>query len=245
MSDSNDPDERSETPTAIPEHGKARIRFSHEPSDREGAIAGIEGEVWNAMHHVKEAMQIAKQQDMAEPRWLLSAALMTLDRAWMWPDESEASRDGMQQRLMGLVDEFGKLCSYAGWAMREAARSTLESALREAIQEWQPIESAPKDGTDILLSNGVVVSEGHWLHQEGYIRERRDLDGRYIDQDESEGFDGWIDWFGGMRPEPTHWMHLPAPPREGSLPDRAETEGLRAEGIEPGHEVTRTKGSGE
>lgn len=77
---------------------------------------------------------------------------------------------------------------------------------------WMPIASAPKDGTHILLSNGVVVAQGWWEHKEPYIRERRDIEGRYIDQDESDGFDGWLDCEGGMLPEPTHWMPLPKHP---------------------------------
>jgi hypothetical protein len=43
-------------------------------------------------------------------------------------------------------------------------------------------------------------------------REKRDLEGRYIDQDEHDGFDGWLDCDGGMQPDPTHWMPLPPPP---------------------------------
>lgn len=77
---------------------------------------------------------------------------------------------------------------------------------------WKPIESAPKDGTAILLTNGKDVAEGHWYFEEGGTTEHRDLDGRYIDQTESDGYDGWLDWDGGMQPDPTHWMPLPAPP---------------------------------
>ncbi len=83
---------------------------------------------------------------------------------------------------------------------------------RQPLPTWQPIETAPKDGTDVMLSNGKSVSVGSWLHQEPVIRERRDLDGRYIDQDEFDGFEGWVDWGGGMQPAPTHWMPLPPPP---------------------------------
>lgn len=107
----------------------------------------------------------------------------------------------------------------AAVALRAAIAAPAVPTVKESLtvapavpHGWQPIETAPKDGTDIMLSNGVVVAEGHWLHREGGITERRDLDGRYIDQDEDEGYDGWIDWFGGMLPEPTHWMPLPAQP---------------------------------
>lgn len=97
-------------------------------------------------------------------------------------------------------------------------RSALESDLRLALvgREWQPIETAPKDGTHVLLSNGFSVAEGWWEHVEPYIREKRDVDGRYIDQDEHDGFDGWLDFIGGMLPEPTHYMPLPAAAPKGT-----------------------------
>jgi hypothetical protein len=77
---------------------------------------------------------------------------------------------------------------------------------------WQPIETAPKDGEQIMLSNGEVVAQGHWYYSAPFIREIRDIDGRYVDQDESDGYEGWMDAIGGMLPEPTHWMPLPTRP---------------------------------
>jgi hypothetical protein len=58
---------------------------------------------------------------------------------------------------------------------------------------WQPIETAPKDGREILgavgqsYQGGVVVIQ--W----------------------SDGLDAWLDWDRDFW-EPTHWMPLPAPP---------------------------------
>jgi hypothetical protein len=90
---------------------------------------------------------------------------------------------------------------------------------------WQPIETAPKDGTEIMLFAPVQIFQGkptservtlgHWLHEEPYIHEHRDLQGRFVDQDESEGYDGWLSWDGGFTEEnpPTHWMPLPEPPK--------------------------------
>jgi len=80
------------------------------------------------------------------------------------------------------------------------------------MSNWQPIETAPKDGTEIILTNGVAVSQGWWMHVEGGITEHRDLDGRYIGQDEDDGYIGWWDVGGGMLPEPIYWQPLPAPP---------------------------------
>lgn len=84
------------------------------------------------------------------------------------------------------------------------------------LDGWRTIESAPKDGRQIILTNGTSVAQGWWEHQEPFIREKRDVDGRYIDQEEGDGYDGWIDCDGGMLPDPTHWMPLPAAP--GSPP---------------------------
>jgi hypothetical protein len=64
----------------------------------------------------------------------------------------------------------------------------------------------------MLLSNGTAVAQGWWLHEDAYIREQRDTEGRYIDQQEHDGFDGWMDCDGGMNPDPTHWRPLPPPP---------------------------------
>ena len=65
------------------------------------------------------------------------------------------------------------------------------------MSEWQPIETAPKDKTDILvLSEGRVV-EAYW---EG-SRSRGYWDS-FFQSYESESL------------EPTHWMPLPAPPNK-------------------------------
>ena len=102
------------------------------------------------------------------------------------------------------------------WSQSDDVCKTAKEAA-DALQAlervtWQPIETAPKDGTQVMLTNGISVAHGNWLHAEPFIREIRDLEGRYIDQDESDGYDGWIDFIGGMMPEPTLWMPLPTPP---------------------------------
>ena len=69
----------------------------------------------------------------------------------------------------------------------------------EAAQEWQPIETAPKDGTSVLISNGVSVGEAHY----------------------EEYAEGWF-WAGGHSTDavdykvwtPTHWRPLPPPPKD-------------------------------
>lgn len=70
--------------------------------------------------------------------------------------------------------------------------------LREAL-EWWPIETAPKNGTTILLSNGTWINFGRW---------HRHLYGR--------GSPGWVINDCGTVERITHWMPLPVPPKEGS-----------------------------
>ena len=75
--------------------------------------------------------------------------------------------------------------------------------------EWQPIETAPKDGTRVLIYDGVAIKSGmfvQWFH--------------YFLQEKQEGWGtNWDNEF--QAPDevmyPTHWMPLPAPP----LPDNA------------------------
>ena len=111
--------------------------------------------------------------------------------------------------------------------MRDYAIAHAAALAAPQPEPWMPIETAPKDGSEMLLSNGETVAQGHWLHAEAYIREKRDADGRYIDQEESDGFDGWIDYIGGMLPEPTHWMPLPAAP--GAAPPAAPAPAVPAD----------------
>jgi hypothetical protein len=90
---------------------------------------------------------------------------------------------------------------------------------------WQPIETAPKDGTEILAWRedcGVLLVR--WIAPINFLTERE------IEKAVSEGYredgseDEWVeqqDWFyadfvAGGRLEgfevPTHWMPLPPPP---------------------------------
>ena len=71
---------------------------------------------------------------------------------------------------------------------------------------WQNIETAPKDGTDILLfyptTNRKVCIGCYRVHESI-------TNGAVVYRSE-----GWaVGWFGfGDQPNPTHWMPLPEPP---------------------------------
>lgn len=65
--------------------------------------------------------------------------------------------------------------------------------------EWQDISTAPKDGTRVLLTDGLnTASVGFWrrTYEEWHPNEMTE-----------------INWW-RMQP-PTHWMPLPKPPKDG------------------------------
>jgi len=66
---------------------------------------------------------------------------------------------------------------------------------------WQPIETAPKDGTDVLLAGTGTydVTVGSF----------------YKATKGPSVCDGWYYQDGSSRIEPTHWMPLPPPPGGG------------------------------
>lgn len=63
--------------------------------------------------------------------------------------------------------------------------------------EWQPIETAPKDGTVILLAAKGLED---WIQMTGSWAVIREIDWYFVGG-------GW------MGVNPTHWMKLPEPPK--------------------------------
>lgn len=80
---------------------------------------------------------------------------------------------------------------------------------------WQPIDTAPRDETEIILRKGDRVTAGAWIEwskSEAVFNDRGD----YMGQEEYDSGAHWASWDGGFceDDEPTHWMPLPAPPTE-------------------------------
>lgn len=77
--------------------------------------------------------------------------------------------------------------------------------------EWQPIETAPKDGSKVLTARGdgdkcrAVIS---WWNEDKYAKDPRPYwechEQRYLGV-----------WWARTNP-PTHWMPLPPPPKEAA-----------------------------
>ena len=88
--------------------------------------------------------------------------------------------------------------------------------------DWQPIETAPKDGTLILVSvkNGITIAGGgkcgtRWWNKTVPAAWQR---GHEIDQATGERIGGsWYayspSWWGEIRKEINGWMPMPEPPK--------------------------------
>lgn len=99
-----------------------------------------------------------------------------------------------------------------------SALNTSHRNAEGAVVGWQPIETAPRDGTVIIVGGtpdgyGPKVRTAHWGS------------GRYLNH--KKGFQqAWVD-HPGHTCDPTHWMPLPAPPASdttaGDEPKASET----------------------
>ena len=115
----------------------------------------------------------------------------------------ESARDEMDKRIEALTVELA-----------EQRLRFVAAFGQEQERGWQPIETAPRDGTEFLMTNGVNVSSGQWFAGDNGTC---DYDGA-PNCDEKEA--GWMDWSGGMQPDPTHWQPLPPPPTDKPIWDQ-------------------------
>lgn len=79
---------------------------------------------------------------------------------------------------------------------------------------WRPIETAPKDGTDIILHSPGRTTIGHWTTDEECRVDIGDCGGECHCREYEFIDPSWVSWDGGFTEEhpPTHWMPLPPTP---------------------------------
>lgn len=91
--------------------------------------------------------------------------------------------------------------------------------------EWQPIETAPKDGTQIQVWIPLACSEnGGFITHVSYIDWQGDIPN--VTYQGKPHHDGWCDTFSGdyVEEAPTHWMSLPDPPQSSLSPVSEATQ---------------------
>ena len=129
--------------------------------------------------------------------------------------------DGLKRFGLFLADEFSGAQPGEWRAViigAEAATDAVEAIALLSAGTWREIETAPKDGTPMLL-----FSNDYGKHLMGYGRYRRF-------DDNSQG---WIassfHCYNGevwtVMSRPTHWMPLPAPPSDGDQRPVKSAEG--------------------
>ena len=69
------------------------------------------------------------------------------------------------------------------------------------MTEWQPIATAPKDGSVILLTAGYKATGGGWISM-----------GAWMKRLHADGHD-WHNIAGIYVIHPSYWMSLPEPPK--------------------------------
>ena len=85
------------------------------------------------------------------------------------------------------------------------------------MMEWQPIETAPKDGAEIILCRGKRVTCGAWVEEDEETMSEYHSNGTYLGEYPTGKIYPayWMSQDGGFTDEepPTHWMALPEPPK--------------------------------
>jgi hypothetical protein len=100
-------------------------------------------------------------------------------------------------------------CEHLGQAFTSSVTPAPPEASHRALAEWQPIETAPKDGRFVLVADPRLdqpVTIGAY-----YKADRDEQTGRFS----AGSWDGWLSMDGdhlASISHPTHWMPLPDPP---------------------------------
>jgi hypothetical protein len=98
----------------------------------------------------------------------------------------------IKYEIMGREDAPGSACAVT----LDDIKKEIERKLEAALPQWQPIETAPKDNTPILVPTNA--------HSDGIVIVRWYTYNRLA---------AWRDWDEDVH-FPTHWMPLPQPPGE-------------------------------
>jgi hypothetical protein len=117
---------------------------------------------------------------------------------------------------------------FAGTCRDEPVNPDMAEYIRaDLVPQWQPIETAPKDGTWVLLTGGDAYDEFNLFkgtvdysvspHVVNYpndvsVAMKRPVVAFWNEKQSEWAFAFWDSCWYGEYSDPTHWMPLPAPP---------------------------------
>lgn len=143
-------------------------------------------------------------------------------------DEARAARHDAAKNKAALSNDRVLRDLYSELRAAEARATAAESELARLRGElaggWRTMESAPKDGTDIILGAwdqafndqpvDPRVTVGHWTTDEECREEIGDCGGECRCPEYKYHDPYWMSWDGGFTEEnpPNGWRPLPAPP---------------------------------
>lgn len=121
-----------------------------------------------------------------------------------WSDDDGISWCDGNERSLQSAREYG-------WKTRTLYAEQPAPVAVVLPDLWQPIETAPKDGTEIILRKGVRVTAGAWIEWTKSEAEFHST-GAYLGNYEYDSGASWSSWDGGFCDDdhPTHWQPLPA-----------------------------------
>lgn len=114
----------------------------------------------------------------------------------------------MEEKTLGQIayEQYGSRWDIQLASMKEVWEGVAKAvaAVVRAESQWQPIETAPRDGTDVLIyvpyyPDGARIETG-WFSSKGYWESYSRL---YAGEHHSPL----------CRLQPTHWQPLPEPPK--------------------------------
>lgn len=120
------------------------------------------------------------------------------------------------EELCERLDALAYVVFDRGYSEAAQRIRALSEALQEAcherdgllakVPEWQPIETAPRDGAWVLLAREFEWSTPGWWAEDNSEGDWYELN--------NHPSDSWADSWGGPLAGVSHWMPLPTPPGE-------------------------------
>jgi hypothetical protein len=115
--------------------------------------------------------------------------------------------DEMIEQVARAITEVLRAKGASSRMMENAGKDAARAAIA-AMREWQPIETAPTDGTRFLAYRQCDDPEDI-----GVVSTLRRHDPGGALRNPKHNYETWVTDFGSPSTQPTHWMPLPEPPK--------------------------------